>query len=65
MKFGDFYVWKTIPLNETKFVMEKHIPITSGPLKIIEINYDTLFDPPKTARLYKILVSPSAQLQHM
>lgn len=27
MKFDDFYVWKTAPLNETKFIMEIDIPI--------------------------------------
>lgn len=44
--------------------MENAIPIQSKPLNIVEMNYDTLFDSMESARLYEILVSPKAQLQH-
>lgn len=64
MKFDYFYVGKTTPLNETKFTMENDIPIKSGPLNIIEVNNETLIDPPKTTRLFEVLISPYVQLQH-
>lgn len=64
MKFDDFYVRKTTPLNEPKFMMENELPIGSRPVNIVEVDYETLFDPPKTTRLVEVLISPSAQLQH-
>lgn len=46
------------------YIMESDIPISSGPLNIVEVNYDTLFDPTETTHLSEILVSPMAQQQH-
>lgn len=64
MKFNDFYVRKTAPHNEIFIIIENDIPIQFRPLNIVEVNYDTLFDPLETAILSKILVSPFAQLQN-
>ncbi|KAL7607950.1 hypothetical protein Lser_V15G09808 [Lactuca serriola] len=44
--------------------MESDIPATSGPLNLVESNYDDLFDPIETAKLSEVLVSPAAQQQH-
>ena len=40
--------------------MESDIPASSGPLNLVEVNYDDLFDPVETAKLYEVLVSPTA-----
>lgn len=56
VKFDDFNVRKTAPLNEIKFTMENDIHIQFGPLNIIEVNYDT----PEMARRSEVLLSPSA-----
>lgn len=60
MKLDDFYVQKTTPLNETNFIVENDIPIESGPLNIVDVNYETIFDPPEIARLSEFLTSPFA-----
>lgn len=62
--FDDYYVRNTAPSNETKVILESDIPFSSGPFKIVEINYDDLFDPIETAQLSEVLVSLEAQQQH-
>ena len=64
MKFYDFYVWKATPLNETKFIRENDIPVESEPLNIVEVNYETLFDPPENARLFNVIIYHSAQSKY-
>lgn len=64
VKFYAFYVQKTAPFNETKFILQNGIPTHSAPLNIVEVNYGTIFDPPETTRLIEIQVSPVPQLQH-
>ena len=41
--------------------MESDILISSGPLNIVEVNYDDLFDPTETTHISEILVSVVAQ----
>ena len=65
IKFDDYYVRNTGPSNETKVILESDIPASSGPLNIVEINYDYLFDPVDTSHLSKIIVSPVAQQQYV
>ena len=57
MKFNDFDVQKTTSLNETKFIMANNIPTQSGPLNIIDVNYNTLFDPLRLLFISYIRVS--------
>ena len=61
VKFNDYYVRNTAPSRETKAILESDIPASSGPLNIVEVNYDNLFDPVDTAQLSEILVSSEAQ----
>ena len=64
MKFDDSHIRIAPPSTETTAIMESDIPATSGPLNLVEINYDDLFDPIETAKLSEVLVSPAAQQQH-
>lgn len=65
VKFGDYYIRNIAPSTETKSILESDIPASSGPLNLVEVNYDDLFDPVETARLSEILVSLEAQQQHV
>ncbi|CAH1432412.1 unnamed protein product [Lactuca virosa] len=64
VKFDDYYVHNTAPSTETKAILESDIPASSGPLNIVEVNYDDLFDPVEITKLSEVLVSPEAQQQH-
>ena len=64
VKFDDYYVHNTAPSTETEAILECDVPESSGPLNIVEVNYDDLFDPIETTKLSKVLVSPEAQMYH-
>ena len=63
VKFDDYYVLNTAPIEETKFTLENDIPPSLVVLNIVEVNYGVLFNPAETANLLEISVSPVAQ-QH-
>lgn len=64
VKFDDYYVCNIAPWTENKEILKSDIPASSGPINIVEVNYDDLFDPVETAKLSEVLVSPEAQQQH-
>ena len=54
----------TLLHQEIKAILEGDIPTSSGPLSIVEITYDDLFDPAEMAHLSEIPVSLVGQQQH-
>lgn len=64
VKFDDSHIRDAPPSTETTAIMECDIPASSGPLNLVEVNYDDLFDPVETEKLSEDLVSPVAQQQH-
>ena len=64
VKFDDSYTCNTPLSTETTAIMESDIFASSGPLNLVEVNYDDLFDPVETAKLSEVLVSPADQQQH-
>ena len=64
VKFNDSHIRDAPPSTETTTIMDCDIHASSGPLNLVELNYDDLCDPVETTKLSEVLVSPAAQ-QHV